>query len=314
MEKDQRPRFNQETGERITYEDEINQAAVQAIAPVQAVTPVAPVQQATPVQQAPMQQAPMQQAPMQQAPMQQAPPGQPAAKQKSGCGGCLKGCLITLIIFVVIVGVLIGGGYAFYKMSQPKDVKFDKKDVESFYDKVGIDNEDYLPSVEEILAGKAFPSGELKINDSFTSAEVTAVIQDASDKDDYFQDVNVRFIGKDQVEVFATVSENIDNIYEIAPDLETYDFVIDRLKGQQLYYVGDVSYDEENGFNLSVDELKVGLFKIPADMINEYSETVESLLNSTVVNMGGFGIESMKISEDNLDFVGSIPEKLKIGE
>ena len=308
MEKDQRPRFNQETGERIIYEDEI--MPVEAVAPVQQAPPV---QQATPVQQAPpVQQAtPVQQVtPVQQAPpVQQAAPGQPV-KQKSGCGGCLKGCLITLIIFVILIGLLIGGGYAIYKMNQPKDVKFDENDVESFYEKVGIDNNDYLPSVEEILAGQAMPSGELRIDDSFTSAEITAVIQDASDRKDYFQEVNVRFIGEDNVEVFATVSEDIDDIYDIAPDLENYDFVIQKLKGQQIYYVGDVVYDKNAGFQLEVEKLKVGLFKIPVDMINEYDSVIEELLNNTVIDIGGFGIESMKIEEDSLDFIGTIPEKL----
>lgn len=308
MDKMDRPRFDQNTGERIIYDDEVMDGG----APTEpTLEPLEPIEEVAPIQTGNVEQTQAvtpEQTPV--SPVQQPGQVQPV-KQKSGCGGCLKGCLITLIIFIVLVGLLIGGGYAIYKMNQPKDVKFSESDVESFYDKIGIDNKDYLPSVEEILAGEAMPSGELKIDDSFTSAEVTAVIQDASGRNDYFQDVNVRFIGEDKVEVFATVSEEIDGLYEVAPDLKNYEFVMDKLKGQQLYYVGNVEYDQTNGFQLEVEELKVGLFKIPADMINEYDTTVESLLNSTMTNIGGFGIESMKINEDSLDFVGTIPEKLK---
>lgn len=283
MENDQRPRFNQETGERIIYDDDIGASQLES------------VQTEIPTQQMP--------------PAQQAPP-QTAVQQKSGCGGCLKGCLITLVICLILVGLLAAGGYAFYKISQPDEVEFEQADVESFYNKIGVDNKNYEPSIEEIFAGKAVPSGELKVDYSFTSAEITAVIQDASKRNDVFKDVNVRFIGENKVEVFATVSDNVDNIYEIVPDLKNYDFVMERIKGLKLYYVGDVVYNPESGFDLNVDKLKVGLFIVPTSMVNEYDSVVESLFNKTVDNMDGLTIEAMTIDEDGLDFIGTIPEKL----
>lgn len=273
MEDKQRPRFDQETGQRIIYEDEINPEQIG-----------------------------QEQVPMQGQPIETDLEADQQSKRR-------KGCLITFMIILIVAGLASIIAYARYSDEKSDVVEYNESDVESFYDKVGIDNEDYLPSVEKILIGDINPSGEIKVNDSFSSAEITAAIQDAAGENDYFEDVNVRFIDDGQVEVFATVSDEINDLYEIAPDLESFDFILEKLEGQKVYYVADVEYNED-GFGLNVDKLKVGMFSIPTAMINSYDETIETLLNNAVDNISGFEIESLEINDDNLDFNGSIPEKL----
>lgn len=260
MDKSGRPRFNQNTGERIIYEDEIASVQVEP----------APVQQ-----------------------------------KKSGC---LKGCLITLVIFIVVLALLVIGGYTIYKRNKPEDVQFDATKVESFYEKAGIDNENYTVSVEEILTGQAIPSGEVTVEQSFTSAEITSVIQDASNKGDYLKDVSIKFSGQDQAEISLKVSDKIEDIYDIVPTLENYAFIIDKLTGQPIYYLGEIVYDEETGFELNAEKIKVGIFKIPASTLSTIDSTIASLFNDTLENMQGFEIEAMEINEDSLDFLGTIPE------
>lgn len=224
------------------------------------------------------------------------------------------GCLKAFLIFILVLILLGVGGFigikAIVKKMAPEEVDYSKKDRVSFYEKTGIQDDEDKPSVEQILGGKFKASGSSRVEAIFTSEEVTAAIADTKGKKDIFENVNVRFVDEDQVEVFATISDEIGQLYEKVPELESLSFVFDRLVDTQLYYRGDVEYSQEQGFEFDVDALKIGLFKVPQNMVDEYQQEIEDLFNKTIENIEGFDIESLEITEDGLEFIGEVPSNL----
>lgn len=224
------------------------------------------------------------------------------------------GCLKAFLVFLLVIIILFIGGFvgikALVKKMAPEEVDYSKSDRVSFYEKTGIQNDEDKPSIEQILSGKFRASGSNRVNATFTSEEVTAAIADVKGKKDIFENVNVRFVDDHKVEVFATISDEIDQLYEQVPELENLSFVFDRLKDTQIYYKGDVEYSQENGLEFDVDAIKIGLFKVPQNMVSEYQKEVEILFNKTMDQIDGLNIESFEITEDGLEFVGEVPGNL----
>ena len=228
------------------------------------------------------------------------------------------GCLKALLVFLLIVVILVLGGFfgikALVKKMAPEEVDYKKADRVSFYEKTGIQDDENKPSIEQILSGKFRASGSARVNETFSSEEVTAAIADVEGKNDIFENVNVRFVDDDKVEVFATISDEIDQLYENVPELESLSFVFDRLKDTQIYYKGNVEYSQSGGLEFDVDAIKIGLFKVPQNMVSEYQEEVEKLFNKTLDQMDGLNIESFAITKDGLEFVGEVPSNLDYDE
>jgi len=229
---------------------------------------------------------------------------------KSGCSGCLKGCLISLIVGILLVILLIFGGKSLIKLFQPKPVEPTQADIESFYEKAGIQNENYTVSAEELLFSMYTSEGQVALSEQFTSEEITGAIQDASKEKDVFRDISVKFIGPNQVEVVTTVGDQIEKIYALSPELKNFSGIIDRFKDQPILYRGEVTYDSVNGVQLVPDKFKVGMIALPKTVVAENKEIFEEVLNTTINRIEGLSIENLSISENGLDFEGTIPESL----
>ena len=259
-------------------------------------------------QQQPQQQYQQQQQQQYQQPQQQ--PQQQMVQQKSGGSGCLKGCLITFVIVAVLIVAGIFGVKMLINAVQPKLTENSKNDVISFYDKLGLENDDNTPSVEDIMRGNYIATGTIHVDTVFTSEEITSVLNDTAGSSDLFENISVKFVNNDEIEVVANISDEIDEIYELIPELENFDFAIEMIKNTAITYKGKVEYDQENGFSFDVDKLKVGAISLPKKLIVENKDSLETQFNQIISNIQGLNIESVDFEDNNMKFVGDIPAEL----
>jgi len=232
-------------------------------------------------------------------------------KKQSGGKGCLIGCLVTFLIFIVIIVAAVFGIKAYMRSLKPEELDYNKKDVASFFEKTGLNNDKDTPSLQEILIGEMVSEGTREIDVLVTSEEVTGVIQEGAGKNDFLEDITVNFVDDDEIEVQGIIGDKVQDLYKEVPELEQFKFILDNLEGVPLSYQGGIEYDQEKGIQLDPDRIKVGFFKVPKKMAKEHIELVENLLNARIEAIEGLDIESIDFTEEGMKFVGTIPEALK---
>lgn len=262
--------------------------------------------------------------------------------------GCLHGCLVLVIIMVVIIVLIIGGvvgATMFFKQNIPEPVTYTVDDEVSFYEKTNIKEENYDFNMMDLLQGNVTARGSVEVDTSFTSEELTAFFSGHSTEaslgakkasrplvfkhmmmvsiinasparashsgQNLFADFNIRLVGEDKMEVFASISEDISGIYDLIDGLDKYAFIVDRGAGTTLHIVMNMTYMEGTGFDIVVDELRVNGAPVPQNLIDQYEPDLNNLLNKSLRNNGSFTVEAFKITSDELIFKGTIPEYLE---
>lgn len=242
-----------------------------------------------------------------------------------------KGCLISFLVFFVFVGGTILGVTLMLRSNIPQQVKFDDKDTESFYEKANINEDDYDFDMMDLLTGNIYTDGQVPVDTAFTSEELTAFLQGHSRDEvsavwspltltayaksysgkNLLTDFNARILGKDTLELFANVSEDIDDIYEIIPGLDKYAFAVDRAAGANLHFVLDLTFDKKDGFEVTVEEMHIGGVPVPTNLIDDYEPQMTELLNNALEYTEIFVIEEFEITKDEIRFKGTLPASIE---
>lgn len=254
------------------------------------------------------------------------------------------GCLITLLVFVLIVA---GGffGIRFYLQSQiPDQVDYSRKDKERFYEKLAIEPDNYEFDMMDLLTGNVELSGRIDVDDTFSSEELTAFFQGhskdyvmensveqflasipnplewmtlkayarGSDVEGLFTDFNVRILDDDELEVFANVADDMDDVYDIIDGLEDYSFIVDRAAGATIHITMKLTFDEEDGFDVKVRSIRVAGVKVPESLVEEYEPALTDLLNGAIDQVDYFAVYAFEIDDDEIYFRGVLPEYINV--
>ncbi len=258
--------------------------------------------------------------------------------------GCLKGCLVFVLVAVVIVVGIGAGGYFFLRSLLPEPVEYEASDVDSFYDKLGIDEANYDFTLQELLGGMVETEGMVDVDVILTSAELTGFLQSKSPRSDMgmdgldlrkvalgntlslpvfkmsstsasgtflLNDYNVRITGEDEMELFASITEDLTAIYDLVPDLENYKSVVDRAAGATLYVKMNIVHRSSSGFNIDVIKLSVNGIPVPTNMVDEYEPDLNDLVNNRISQSELLVIDEFKLTVDGLVFKGEIPEAIR---
>jgi hypothetical protein len=248
--------------------------------------------------------------------------------------------LRNFMVFIVVIAGAIIGCIFYFRGNIPEQVKYVDGDVISFYEKVNIEQENYTFDMMDLLTGNVIATGSVDVDTVFTSEELTAFLQGHS-RDEVsfgetllilgkinnmfltsayatsysgttaFTDFNARILGEDELELFANVSEDINEIYNLIPGLDNYAFIVDRAAGANLHFVLGLTYSKDSGFNVLVKELYVKGVPVPQGLVNEYEPQLTNLLNRALQNEEVFAIDVFKIESDEIIFKGRVPEYLE---
>ena len=257
------------------------------------------------------------------------------------------GCLTTLLVFLVVIVVAIGGGFLYFRSQAPDDVIFTEADVLAFNDKMGINSGDYAFDLMAFMNGDVIAEGSHAIDAQLTSAEITAGFRAVAsfvkayeaeafaleeltlirgsmlplfNTDTNISDfqgsgilanVNVRFTGDDELEIFANLTPRISDIYAYAPDLESYAFAIESVVDSLLYCKMTLTHNPSGGFSMNVLELTVSGIPVPRRLIDRYQGDFIRQINRSIDRIETFDIEIFKVTSGNLHFKGHIPGSIK---
>jgi hypothetical protein len=233
-----------------------------------------------------------------------------------------NGCLIAVIIvsgiitLVIIAGIIIG--ISLLKRDMTVEVDFDKQELESAYDKMGMENDNDTPTLNDIFYRKYKASENGHAADmSLSNEEITALFDDMSSRDDYIQNVRFKGTGDGEFEVSFELN-NIDEIISEAeqyyPEVDNFTGIIDTVKesleGAVVYHSGALEYSQENGFEATTAKLKVGILPISEGQQQVIVDSICGLMNRMVEDIDALNINEINITEDGLDFVGTLPDEI----
>ncbi|MDQ7814802.1 MAG: hypothetical protein RDU25_03300 [Patescibacteria group bacterium] len=204
----------------------------------------------------------------------------------------IKGILVLTLIFILSSGAY--AGYSAYQLfnGEQKDlgVKYTEKDYDNAVTaKAGVSVNDK----GSLYLGSRFRTeGKIHIEETFSDAEISAIQEYSNNVKGPFHDVQIHFIGDGKVEASGIVTDP-------------------RIKVPGPVYVkGSVTNTGPRSFDVRIDTLQVGNYKVPGPIIEIARKEFLGYVNGILSGIDGLEVEKVEISEGKVKFVGDIPEKI----
>lgn len=201
----------------------------------------------------------------------------------------MSGCLIVFLVFLGVLLLLLGGAYLGYKKIS-KDlqtqadlgVRYTQKDILNLDSLVTITPENYL----ELKDG---------IDLSLTSAQVTAMLN-AQTEGPTFSNTQIKF-NKNNFEISSLV---------------TFEMVEENPLELPLYISADVVGITKNTLKLDIENIKIGLFKLPNWIQGRIAATSEAWLENVVLeNLSSLDFKSITLTNNRVDIKGLLLDELR---
>ena len=201
----------------------------------------------------------------------------------------VSGCLVAFLVFLGILLLLIAGAYLGYRKIS-KDLKTQVDLGVKYTSEDALD----LDSLVKITSDNYF---EVKdgIDLSLTSAQVTAML-DAQPEGPTFSNTQVKF-NKDNIEIST---------------LAKFEFVDGKPFNLPLYISANADTFTRESFKLDIQEIKIGLLKLPAWIQEKVSDIEEEWLEGVVLeNITAFDFESIRFTNDRVDIQRILLDELR---
>ena len=200
-----------------------------------------------------------------------------------------NGCVVAFLVFLGIFLLLIAGAYIGYrkisedlKIQVDLNVKYSEEDVIDLTKIVKITPENYM----DIKDG---------VDVSFSSAQVTAMLNQQS-VSPTFSNTQIKF--------------NQDNV-EIST-LAKFEFSEGKPFNLPLYVSANTKEFTKENFQLDIQEIKVGLLRLPDWVQENIAKTEEDWLEGVILeNLSSFDFNSIKLTNDRVNIEGLLLDDLK---
>jgi uncharacterized protein YpmS len=216
----------------------------------------------------------------------------PTQEKKSG--GCLKGCLIALVILFVIFVIIAIAGYFGYKRvmksMEQKDlgITYSQQDYDDLMQQVGLDAD---PSQLCIDCPTPTFSDPHEVSLTVTDEQASAA----------FEYINQHLS-------YASISGTQIDISDGEAKLSTK--LVFQGKEFPIYMTGSISKDSETSIAGNISSLKAGALPVPASVISLVENTLLDIANEKISSAGdSIRIDSLELTDSGVVFDGLVPTK-----
>ena len=246
----------------------------------------------------------------------------------------MKKFLTGLLLIIVLVTI---GGFVFFSIGKQVDVDWDETDYVTALDKSSIE----VADIEEVnlvtlARGDFTTSGTNQIEDSFTDAEMSALIDTANANGGPITNFKVSFIGNNEGEMsFKITDAFIDFIQEqnmvkltnqktaynsfLMPLASASNSVSDTVikiissvaSNKPVYARGTLSRTNSNAVSIEITTLKVGQLTLSEEIVNKVESEVLLFVNNLLTSTNGFTIEELRVDDGALFYKGTLPAEIK---
>lgn len=248
----------------------------------------------------------------------------------------MKKLFVALLVIVLIAGGLYGAASIILGNGKGVDISFKDSDYTAALTKSKVN----IANIEDInlmnIGNKAYTTkGTVKIEDSFTNAEMSALIDKANQNGGPIKNFRVKFLGNNQGEIsFKLTSTAVDFIKNnnlikntavivsfIAPPQYSFaaitvtDFVVKYLSGivnnKPIYAKGKLERTSANSLSLNIESISVGQVTLSADIVKRVQSATEDFVNTIISKENGFSIDELRIEDGKLYYKGTLPAEVQ---
>lgn len=221
-----------------------------------------------------------------------------------------KGLVVVGVVLLVLV-LLVGGVYFMLNGNKEVDVTWTEADFQSYLTKGGVNFNEDRASVEDLVAGNFATVGVVDVDDHFTNAEITAILNKAAKDSSFLTDMRVKFRDDGRVEASAKIGDNLEMVYQRFPEARNYQTYLNTFKGKSVYIVGTLERVDTNEFEAWTERAYVGHIPLPVGQTNNYLERVGTEINSILARLDGFSAEEFSFDSSGVYFKGQAPQEIK---
>jgi hypothetical protein len=207
----------------------------------------------------------------------------------------MKYLKVAGIVLGILLLIAIGFGVFAYSQligGERKDlgVRYTMADAKrAIGDKAGVD----VGDLAKVYFGSNFAAeGEVKVEQAFTDAEISAIQNYANESTGPFKQVQIHFMGDGMVEASGYVEDPRVSI------------------PGPIYVRGEVIRTGPKSFTTNIESLQVGDYKVPGTIINKANVEFLGYVNGLLANIDGLNVESIQINDGSVDFKGTLPAKV----
>jgi hypothetical protein len=201
--------------------------------------------------------------------------------------------LLGIVLALVISGAAYAG-YAYWQLTHGTQKDLGVRYTEETYDqavagKAGV----FVNDKGSLYFGSNFRTeGQKRIDEVFSDAEISAIQNYSNSTKGPFRDVQIKFLGNNQVEASGMV---LDPRIPIPGPV---------------YVKGTVWNTGPRSFDIAVSDLKVGDYTVPAPIVSQAKQEFIGYVNGILSGIDGLKVEKVEINPGSVRFVGDIPEKI----
>jgi hypothetical protein len=236
-------------------------------------------------------------------------------KKKNNC------CFIVIILILLFIFcccmtissiVLINPLTNLLKMNKPRDlgVSYSQEDLKSAKTKTG---EQIIEITEQTKPENSIKyEGSKKLDATFTSKEITAMLNCNEWINKPVRDIQVRFNQDGTTEVSGVIIKDKIKNYALAIGYteDESNLVSNYLKlgDETAFYIKFNTNVINNNIELDIQKFEIGKFPIPSSMINSNKNLVINIVKQRLSIVTNLDIEQLNVVDGQIHFIGTIPE------
>lgn len=199
-----------------------------------------------------------------------------------------------IAVLVSIFASAVYAAFAVWKLTHGTQVDLGVKYTVQTYDdavakKAGV----FVNDKSSLYFGSKFRTeGEQHIDLMFSSEEISAIQNYSNSTKGPFRDVQIKFLGDNQIEASGMVSD---------PRI--------KIPGP-VYVKGTLWNTGPRSFDVAISDLKVGDYVVPAPIVSQAKSEFIGYVNNILSGIDGLKVEKVEIKEGGVRFVGNIPKKV----
>lgn len=214
--------------------------------------------------------------------------------QEKKSGGCLKGCLIALVILFILFIIIAVAGYFGYKRvmksMEQKDlgITYSQQDYDDLMQDIGLDADPSQLCIDCPTPTFSDPHEvSLTVSDSQASAAFEYINQHLS---------------------YASISGTQIDIGDGEAQLSTN--LVFQGKEFPIYMTGSIAKDSETLLTGDITSLKAGALPVPNSVVSLVEGTLLDIANEKISSAGdSIRIDSLELTESGVVFDGLVPTK-----
>jgi len=203
---------------------------------------------------------------------------------------------VSIIVLVVVVAVVGYGGYVYWRINSGTQrdlgVRYTADDyTRAVTDKAGVG----ITDPDQLYLGADFQiSGSHDVDQTFTEAEISAILNTLNQANGPLKNVQVRLLGKGRGEISAQL------------DFHKYGLSLDG----PFYATGGASSTGSRSASFRADQVVVGDYTVPGWIRDRVGNEVTAWVNDELGKVEGLDIQSAEIGNGAAQFRGSLPTSI----